>query len=174
LHVATYRDANFVGMPLLFFQRSRNKSAAPAVSIGKMVLLGRLHPLLVHFPIGLVMLAAVAEAGATLTKDRRWRTIALSNVRAGAALAVLAAVAGWRLASAPGMEASALLESHRWFGATATCAAVAAALASARADCMTRLEVWIYRISLFAAAALVALTGHLGGALVWGADFLRM
>jgi uncharacterized membrane protein len=139
-----------------------------------MALLGRLHPLLVHFPIGLVMLAAVAEAGATLTKDGRWRTVALANVRAGAAFGVLAAAAGWRLALAPGMEASALLESHRWLGAMAACAAVAAALASVRADRGSRLEFWMYRIMLFAAAALVALTGHLGGALVWGADFLRM
>jgi hypothetical protein len=32
---------------------------------------------------------------------------------------------------------------------------------------------WVYRITLFWAAGLVAVTGHLGGLLVWGADFLR-
>ena len=32
---------------------------------------------------------------------------------------------------------------------------------------------WIYRLALLGAAALVAVTGHLGGLLVWGADFLR-
>jgi len=33
--------------------------------------------------------------------------------------------------------------------------------------------VWLFRIVLLAAGALVALTGHLGELLVWGADFLR-
>src|SRR5947209_1615434 len=109
-----------------------------------MALLGRLHPLLVHFPIGLVIFAAVAEAVATLTKDGRWRTVALANVRAGAAFGVLAAVAGWRLASAPGMEASALLELHRGLGGIAAGAAVTAALTSVRANGGSRFEFWIY------------------------------
>src|SRR5438270_10677813 len=77
--------------------------------MGDMVLLGRLHPLLVHFPIGLVILAALAEAVATVAGDCRWRTVAVANVRAGAASGVLAAIAGWRLALAPGVESSALL-----------------------------------------------------------------
>ena len=141
--------------------------------MGDMVLLGRLHPLLVHFPIGLVILAALAEAIATVADDCRWRTVAVANVRAGAAFGVLAAIAGWRLALAPGVEASALLESHRWLGAIAAGAAVAAALASSDADGRSPFEFWVYRITLFSAAVLVAVTGHFGGLLVWGADFLR-
>ena len=35
------------------------------------------------------------------------------------------------------------------------------------------LKTWIYRIAVFAAGTLVAVSGHLGGLLVWGADFLR-
>jgi hypothetical protein len=31
----------------------------------------------------------------------------------------------------------------------------------------------MYQFALFGAAALVAVTGHLGGLFVWGADFLR-
>jgi hypothetical protein len=30
-----------------------------------------------------------------------------------------------------------------------------------------------YRVTLFGAALLVAIAGHLGGTLVWGAEFLR-
>jgi len=138
-----------------------------------MALVGRLHPLIVHFPIALVILAAAAEGAAAATRDRRWRTVAVINLRAGAAFAVAAVIAGWRLASAPGVDSTPLLEWHRWLGAIAAVAAVAAALATSRGECRSSRDLWIYRIGLFCAATLVAVTGHVGGLLVWGADFLR-
>jgi len=77
--------------------------------MGDMALIGRLHPVLVHFLIGRVLIAAVVEA----------------------------------------------------------------ALTTANISGRSRFAVWVYRITLLWAAALVAVTGHLGGLLVWGADFLR-
>jgi len=139
-----------------------------------MALLGRLHPLLVHFPIGLVLAAALAETAATLLNDRRWRAVAIANVRAGAVFGLLAAIAGWRFAAAPGMDATLTLAWHRWLGAIAAAATVVAAFASARADRPSRRESLMYRLTLFLAAALVGITGHFGGLLVWGADFLRL
>jgi uncharacterized membrane protein len=138
-----------------------------------MVLVGRLHPLLVHFPIALVLIAAVAEAAATIGGDGRWHTVAVANVRAGAVFAVVAAVAGWRLALAPGVEPNAILEWHRWLGTIGAGATLAAAIATSGADGRSSMELWIYRIALFCAASLVAVTGHFGALLVWGADFLR-
>ena len=141
--------------------------------MGDMALIGRLHPLLVHFPIGLVVMAAVAEVVAMTTGRWDWRAMAVANVRAGALFALGAAIAGWRLASSPGIEATSSLEWHRWLGTIAAVAVFGAALATAGARGRSPLAVWVYRITLFWAAALVALTGHLGGQLVWGADFLR-
>ena len=138
-----------------------------------MVLAGKLHPLLIHFPIALVLVAAMAELVATMTNSRDWHVVAVTNLRAGAVLAVGAAIVGWLLASAPGVEPSATLEWHRWLGTTAAIAAAAAALATGGADGPSERTRWIYRTALFGAAACVALTGHLGGILVWGADFLR-
>jgi len=138
-----------------------------------MALIGRLHPMLVHFPIGLVLIAAVAEVVAMTTGLLNWRAVAVANLRVGAVLAVGAAVAGWRLASSPGMEATSSLEWHRWLGTLAAVAVFGAALATAGADGRSPFGRWVYRTTLFWAAALVALTGHLGGLLVWGADFLR-
>jgi uncharacterized membrane protein len=138
-----------------------------------MGLVGRLHPLIVHFPIALVMVAAAAEVVAAATGEWRWRAAAVVNLRAGAAFAVAAVVAGWWLASAPGVDATLLLEWHRWLGVITAVAAVAAAAATWRRDRWSTRDLWIYRLVLSAAAIGVAVTGHLGGLLVWGADFLR-
>jgi uncharacterized membrane protein len=138
-----------------------------------MALVGRLHPLIVHFPIALVILAAAAEGAAAATGDWRWRTVAVINLRAGAVFAVAAVIAGWRLASAPGVDSTPLLEWHRWLGAIAAVSAATAALATSRGECPPSPDLRIYRIGLFFAATLVAVTGHVGGLLVWGADFLR-
>ena len=138
-----------------------------------MAFVGRLHPLLIHFPIALVIAAALAEGAAIVTADEGWRTVAVENVRAGAVFALLATVAGWRLALAPEMDVSPLLEWHRWLGTIGAAVTLAAALATSRAANRSALDVWLYRIALFAAGTLVAVTGHLGGLLVWGADFLR-
>jgi hypothetical protein len=38
---------------------------------------------------------------------------------------------------------------------------------------LSQRPVFVYRLTLFVTAFLVAITGHLGGTLVWGAGFLR-
>ena len=137
-----------------------------------MALTGRLHPLLVHFPIALVLIAAIAELVSLTTRFPEWHMVAVANVRAGAAFAIASAAAGWLLASSRIVEASPTLEWHRWLGGAGAVAAVAAALATAEMDRPPR-RLWLYRIALFSAAALVAVAGHFGALLVWGADFLR-
>jgi len=137
-----------------------------------MALIGRLHPLMVHFPIALMVVAALAESSALLTHDLRWRLIALTNVRVAAFFAIAAMFAGWRLAAAPG-HSTALLEWHRWLGVCAAAAIVAAALAAASDDGRSLVAAPLYRAALIAATVLVIVTAHLGGVLVWGADFLR-
>jgi uncharacterized membrane protein len=138
-----------------------------------MAFVGRLHPLLIHFPIALVIAAALAEGAAIVTADEGWRTVAVENVRAGAVFALLATVAGWRLALAPEMDVSPLLEWHRWLGTVAAGAALAAALATGGVRRRSALGGRLYRIALFTAGVLVAVTGHVGGLLVWGANFLH-
>ncbi len=138
-----------------------------------MWLVGKLHPMLVHFPIAVVLAAAAAELIVIHTGRPAWRTIAVANVRAGAAMGAITVVAGWALASAPLVEPSRLLTWHRWTGAAAAVSAISAALLSRWSWVSSRRSVFVYRTALFGAAALVAIAGHLGGTLVWGADFLR-
>jgi uncharacterized membrane protein len=138
-----------------------------------MAFVGRLHPLLIHFPIALVIAAALAEAVAMVTADERWRTVAVANVRAGAAFALSATIAGWCLAMAPDTDVSPLLEWHRWLGTVACGAALAAALGTGSLRVRSASGVRMYRIALFTAGMLVAVAGHFGGLLVWGANFLH-
>lgn len=138
-----------------------------------MALLARFHPLLVHFPIALVIVAVAAEAGAVLTGSRRWRAIAMANLCAGAPFAVVSAVAGWRLASTLGLDPTSILAWHRWLGAAGAGVTVVAALATLVARRGSPHGLWMYRIALGCAALLVAAAGHFGGLLVWGADFLH-
>ena len=138
-----------------------------------MALVGRLHPLIVHFPIALVMIAAWAEGVAFTTLDSHWHAVAVINVRAGALFAFAAAIAGWRLAPTFGFESSRLMQWHGALGAAATVLTAGAAIATFRTGVGGVRGLWIYRIALASAAIVVAATGHLGGLLVWGADFLR-
>src|SRR5512138_2600238 len=96
-----------------------------------MAFIGRLHPLLIHFPIALVISAALAEAAGIITRDDRWSAVAVANLRAGSIFSFLAAIAGWRLALDPGSEMSSVLEWHRWLGTIGAGAALAAAVATA-------------------------------------------
>ena len=138
-----------------------------------MTFIGKFHPLVVHFPIALVLAAAAAELVVMATTRQAWRTVAVANIRAAAALGVVTAITGWLFALSPLVDASPSLEWHRWVGVAAAAGAIGAALLSRRLHVSSRRSAFVYRFTLFVTALLVAITGHLGGALVWGAGFLR-
>jgi len=139
-----------------------------------MVLAGRLHPVLVHFPIALLLMAAAAECILVVAGDERWRLVGKVSLRAGAVSAVAAAAAGWLLAAAPSMDATPVLEWHRWLGTAVAALAALAAIAGTAATPQRSRATWLYRACLFTAGALIPIAGHLGGVLVWGADFLHL
>lgn len=139
-----------------------------------MALIGRLHPVLVHFPIALIVAAFGCELVSMPSRSREWHVAAVANLRIGAVFAVGSAIAGWVFAWSPSVDMSTSLEWHRWVGACATVAAVGAVLsAHSSADNSSR-AIWTYRVALGTAAALIGVTGHLGGVLVWGTHFFRL
>ena len=137
-----------------------------------MSFIGNFHPLLVHFPIALVLAAAAAELLVIVTPRQAWRTVAVANIRAGAAMGVVTVLTGWLFAS-PLMDANPSLEWHRWVGMAGAAGAIGAALLSLRLHVSSRRPAFVYRVTLFVTALLVAITGHLGGTLVWGAGFFQ-
>src|ERR1700674_2468132 len=116
-----------------------------------MAYIGKFHPLLVHFPIALVLAAAAAELVALATPRTAWRIVAVANIRAGAALGVVTAVTGWLFASSPLVDASPSLEWHRWLGMAGAAGAIGAALLSSRLHVASRRSA-VYRVTLFGTA----------------------
>lgn len=128
---------------------------------------GRLHPVLLHLPIGLLIGAGAVETLAVLRRCGPSPT-ALACVGLGALAAAFAAGSGWLFAADE--EASDTLFWHRWAGvAMPVLAAAVWGLGLRAASGKGR---GIYRGGLVALLLLVLWTGHLGGELVWGEDFI--
>ena len=88
-------------------------------------------------------------------------------------MGVVTAITGWLFASSPVVDAGTSLEWHRWVGMAGAVGAIGAALLSSRLHVSSRRSAFVYRVTLFVTALLVAITGHLGGTLVWGARFFQ-
>jgi len=133
---------------------------------------GRMHPLIVHFPIALLLVAALFELVHVVRPGATQRRAVDLLLHLGALGAVVAAVSGWIYTDfeAPRND---LVELHRWTGVAAAGLAVCASVLSffARARDAGGFVVG-YRIALLLMAGVVGFTGHLGGQMAWGTDFL--
>jgi len=149
-------------------------AAGPASALKKGILswLGPFHLVAVHFPIALLISAAVTEMWLAL----RGSHVSLPWVRFcivfGAASAVITATLGWiHAGNGNGAGAAQILGLHRWIGTAAAAWAVGTAIFSEREERRGMRTVW-FRAWLWFGALLVAVEGHLGGMLVHGDDFL--
>lgn len=127
-------------------------------------LAGRLHPALVHLPIGFLLLLALTEIAGWLRPALRppppLRTLALA---AGLAAALAAAACGWLLGREGGYEAG-LLDRHRWAGVA--CTALTAALLVLRHRPVP------YALTFAGCLVTLGVAGHLGGTLTHGEGYL--
>lgn len=133
--------------------------------------LGRFHPVIIHFPIALLIAGAIAEC-LHLVWSKDWLTASVRFVVLfAAASAVPAAILGW-LNAAYGSQPEDLAQTlflHRWIGTTAAVLAVVTAVLSERSRRGGSLIA--FRVVLLTTAALIGLTGHLGGTLIFGEGY---
>jgi mono/diheme cytochrome c family protein len=132
--------------------------------------LGHFHPVLVHLPIGILLLLGLLEAAGLLSRLRplgwlpalteRQRTLILA---VGAAAAVLAAWLGWLLAHGGDYDL-ALVGSHQTLG-------IAAASAAVLLLAIHRWR-WLYGPLLAASLVLLAVAAHAGAKITHGSDYL--
>jgi uncharacterized membrane protein/mono/diheme cytochrome c family protein len=136
------------------------------------MLVGRLHPMVVHLPIGFLLLAVALEAASRFGALVRVRHAVPLALVLGAASAVVAVTAGYLLGESGGYEGP-VVALHRRLGigvAVASLLAVALWYAA-----RLRPRAWLrrgYLGSLAASAALLLAAGHLGGTLTHGPDHL--
>ena len=136
---------------------------------------GRLHPALVHFPIGLVFAAAFLHVLGWRRTAERSRDASFICVCLAAFAAALAAWSGWMNASfeTHGRGVQDTILWHRWINVAATAVLfvtmlVGGAQRSSPTDGRRR---W-YGRTLLASLVLVGIGGHLGGRIVYGEGYL--
>lgn len=137
-------------------------------------LFGRLHPLLVHLPIGILFIAFFFECLSASKKFKPLRKAVQPALFWGAVFAIAAAISGYFLRQEGGYEEK-LANLHQNFGiATAGLSLVVYTL-------RRRTKFWIndpikrknVRILLFIPLILLlSITGHWGGSLTHGEDYL--
>jgi uncharacterized membrane protein len=139
-----------------------------------MRLLGSFHPLVVHFPIALLLTAAFLEAISVWKKNSPGLLSAIAfNLTLGTLAALVAATFGWLDAAHIGFEPDLqpVLAWHRWLGTTVAFGSLITTILWFRARTNLSTCLWLYRITLWMLALLVGITGHLGALLVYGLDY---
>jgi hypothetical protein len=127
--------------------------------------------MMVHFPIALILAAAMGEFWSMCRGIRTPRQWVRSCVLLGTAGGVAAASLGWLQAiNGYGVGMPQILRLHRWMGTTTAIWSIGAALLSERDERRGSRSLW-FRAWLLMGAFLVAASAHLGGILVHGEDY---
>jgi uncharacterized membrane protein/mono/diheme cytochrome c family protein len=148
------------------------KPAVPRPMPSMRTAFARTHPMIVHFPIALLILAAAVEwLGWLLGRTNDWQAAVRWCVGVSALAALFAVATGWQLVGVEGLKPQAVFD-HRWLGvSTAAFSLLSWALLEAAHRTGNSTLIWAARIVIGIAAALVCLTGHTGGELVYGEGY---
>jgi uncharacterized membrane protein/mono/diheme cytochrome c family protein len=131
---------------------------------------GKLHPAIVHMPIGILLLALLLELISRREKYKDLKASIPIILLIGAFTAVLSCITGYILSLDGGYDTTTL-DRHKWAGiATGIISIVAFALRTPRLA--SRLHAGYVRITGIMLAVLVVVTGHLGGTLTHGSAYL--
>lgn len=127
-----------------------------------MDIIGRLHPLLVHLPIGILFLAFGLECLGRWRRRADLRPAVDLALAAGALAALASAATGWLLSQQGGYE-DTVLQRHQWLGFTAAALSLLVWLGKNRT--------WYFPAFAVMIGVLTA-AGHFGGSLTHGSNYL--
>ncbi len=136
--------------------------------------IGRFHPVIIHFPIAFLILAALLEVWAIFKKTESYGVAVRPLVIVGAISSVIAVALGFAVAyqNEQGGDLLIVFERHRFAGVmTCVLGVLSVAFAEWRRSGGDMILVRFYRSTLFLSALSVGLTGHLGGTLIYGLNY---
>ncbi len=134
--------------------------------------LGRFHPIIVHLPIGILLLAAVMEL---LSRKEKYKQLSAATqfiLFVGAISALAAAALGYLLSLGGDYDESTLFW-HQWLGIGLAVCSVLAYLA--KAGKLSKIKLPTDKLNTALAVIIILLmtiTGHLGGSLTHGDSYL--
>ena len=135
------------------------KNLQPKVKMFSSELIGHLHPLIVHLPIGILIFAYIMMVLQSIQKSDMESAIHLAFLL-GAISSLFACVAGWLLAQSGDYETDAIFK-HQWTG-------ISTAIFSMLAYFIKKYRWILATLNII----LLTITGHLGGNLTHGEDYL--
>jgi len=126
--------------------------------------IGHFHPVLVHLPIGILLIAALFQL---LSRKEKFHSL---NIAVGIALfwgmlsAIASCISGFLLSRSDDYDES-LVSKHQWFGISVAVTSIIAYYLSKKNSKYIK---WIMALITL----LIIITGHLGGSLTHGSDYL--
>lgn len=152
-------------------QLTTQSSPAPSQATGSSTspladMLGRLHPFAAHFPMALLLVAAVAELAMALRPTLGMETTVRFLVAWGAIGGVATALLGWFSAGWRLGDRSETLALHRWNGTAIAAVSLLAWWAAYRPRRVA------LRLLLGLLAGAILIQGYLGGEMVFGPGHL--
>lgn len=134
--------------------------------------LGRLHPLLVHFPIGVLFLAFVLEMLSNFKRFRKIRGAVPFSVAVGLAASIFSSLSGWLLSQEGGYEPD-LLFRHRLFGFMTVAIAIMLWVVITYGKNLPKTKRRPVRMAVFLVMVVIlTVTGHFGGSITHGRGYL--
>lgn len=125
---------------------------------------GRMHPVLVHLPIGILMLVCLYYIFAGKEKRQSQHSFISVALLFGMLSAIAACISGLLLANSGDYEIAAIFK-HQWMGITVAVVAVICYV-------MHRLQTAHLKAGMIVLVLATTLAGHLGGSITHGEDYL--
>ena len=130
--------------------------------------IGHLHPLFVHLPIGIIMLAFILEVYGRLKSKDAFKEVVEFTLLVAGVTALLSLGTGWLLGEESGYDEDSLFL-HRWMAVAFTVTTVLLYLVKrSKIDWVGKTYIPTFLLVL----ALISLTGHFGGNMTHGEDYL--
>ncbi len=126
--------------------------------------IGRFHPVLVHLPIGILLLAIIFHFLSYKKKFETLQHAVKYSLLLGMFAAIASCISGFLLSSSGDYE-EALVDKHQWFGIGVAVAAIVAYILVVKSSSFIK---WMMPLL----ALLIIITGHLGGSITHGEDYL--